>query len=322
MNIRQGTRMKSTIVLMSFLFIIAGCGAKKSEPIQTTIPASKIEPSQVFGIGRIEPELKILELTSETTGIIKAIYFQPGAMVSQGQKMIDLTSDIEQAQLSQSAAKIKVQLSEIEAAQARLAGTKIKADNARANFERAKNLFDQNAEAQRTFDDARTEYESLVQQIKQLEAEVTTAQNLLKQYQAAYQLAQADLNRKFISAPTDGQILALDVTIGSLISMGQVFGTFAPKSALSAWCEIDELFAPQVQINQQAYIRSQGMADTLAWGKVSFVGPYLRKKSIFADDVGVLEDRRVREVRILLDPMANILYGTRVECVIFVNRER
>lgn len=307
---------------MSFLFIIAGCGAKKSEPIQTTIPASKIEPAQVFGIGRIEPELKILELTSETTGIIKAIHFQPGAMVSQGQKMIELTSDIEQAQLSQAAAKVKVQLSEIEAAQARLAGTKIKADNARANFERAKNLFDQNAEAQRTFDDARTEYESLVQQIKQLEAGVVTAQNLLKQYQAAYQLAQAELNRKFISAPTDGQVLSLDVTIGSLISMGQVFGTFAPKSPLSAWCEIDELFAPQVQIDQQAYLRSQGMADTLAWGKVSFVGPYLRKKSIFADDVGVLEDRRVREVRILLDPKADILYGTRVECVIFVNREK
>ncbi len=314
--------MKSVFVLMGFLFIIAGCGAKKSEPIQTTIPASKIEPEQVFGIGRIEPELKILELTSEITGIIKAIYFQPGAMVSQGQKIIELTSDIEQAQLAQAQAKVKVQLSEIDAAQARLAGTKIKADNAKANFERAKNLFDQNAEAKRTFDDARTEYESLVQQIKQLEADVITAQNLLKQYQAAYQLAQAELNRKFIFAPTDGQVLSLDVTIGSLISMGQVFGTFAPKSALSAWCEIDELFAPSVQIGQQAYLRSQGMADTLAWGEISFVGPYLRKKSIFADDVGELEDRRVREVRILLDPKAKILYGTRVECVIFVNREK
>jgi multidrug efflux pump subunit AcrA (membrane-fusion protein) len=322
MSIGQRTPMRSTFVLMSVLFIMAGCGAKKSEQIQTTSPATKIEPAQVFGIGRIEPELKILELTSETTGIIKAINFQPGQMVSQGQKIIELTNDIEQAQLAQAAAKIKVQLSEIEAAQARLAGAKIKADNAKANFERAKNLFDQNAEAERTFDDARAEYESLVQQVKQLEADVATAQNLLKQHQAAYQLGQAELNRKFIAAPTDGQILSLDVTIGSLISMGQVFGTFAPKSALSAWCEIDELFAPQVQINQKAYVRSQGMADTLAWGRVSFVGPYLRKKSIFADDVGALEDRRVREVRILLDPQAEILYGTRVECVIFIDREK
>jgi HlyD family secretion protein len=322
LNMRQRARLRSLFVLMLFLFIIAGCGAKKTEQIKAEIPASKIEPAQVFGIGRIEPELKILELTSETTGIIKAIYFQPGDMVSQGQKIIELTNDIEQAQLAQAAAKVKVQLSEIEAEQARLAGMKIMADNAKANFERAKNLFDQKAEAERSYDDARTEYESLAQQIKQLEAEVITAQNLLKQYQAEYQLAQAELNRKFISAPTDGQVLSLDVTIGSLISMGQVFGTFAPKSALSAWCEIDELFAPSVQINQKAYTRSQGMTDTLAWGKVSFVGPYLRKKSILSDDVGELEDRRVREVRISLDPKADILYGTRVECVIFINREK
>lgn len=319
-KMRDRVRLRTLFALMGLLLIITGCGDKKTEPLETKNPASKIEPEQVFGIGRIEPELKILELTSETTGIIKAINFQPGDMVSQGQKIIELTNEVEQAQLAQAAARVKVQQSEIEAAQARLAGTKIKADNAKANFERAKNLFDQNAEAERTYDDARTEYESLVQQIKQLEADVITAQNLLKQYQAAYQLAQAELNRKFICAPIDGQVLSLDVTIGSLISTGQSFGTFAPKSALSAWCEIDELFAPSVQVNQNAYVRSQGMADTLAWGKVSFVGPHLRKKSIFADDVGVLEDRRVREVRILLDPKAEILYGTRVECVIFVNR--
>ena len=320
LNMRHRTR--SLFALISILFIIAGCDTKKTGQPKTEMPISRIEPAQVFGIGRIEPELKILELTSETTGIIKIIYFQPGEMVSQGQKIIELTNDIEQAQVSQAAAKVKVQLSEIDAAQARLAGKKIMTDNAKMNFERAKNLFDQNAQTEQALDDARTEYESLVQQMKQLEAEVVTAKNSLKQYQAEYQLAQAELNRKFISAPTDGQILSLDVTIGSLISMRQVFGTFAPKSALSAWCEIDELFAPIVQIGQRAYIRSQGMTDTLARGKVSFVGPYLRKKSIFADDVGMLEDRRVREVRILLDPNTEILYGTRVECVIFVNREK
>lgn len=307
-------------LMMSFMLIMAGCGAQKNDQSRIKITDFKIDLDQVVGIGRIEPELKILELTSETTGSVKIIHFQPGEMVTQGQRIIELTNDIEQAQVAQAAAKVKVQLAEIEVAQARLAGMKIRTDNAKENFRRAKNLFEQNAEAERTFDDARTEYKVLAQEIRRLEAEVITAQNLLKQYQAAYQLAQAELNRKFICAPTDGQVLSLDATMGSLISTGQVFGAFAPKSALSAWCEIDELFAPKVQIDQQAYIRSQGMADTLALGKVCFVGPYLRKKSVFSDDVGVLEDRRVREVRILLDPKAEILYGTRVECVIIIHR--
>jgi HlyD family secretion protein len=196
-------------LMMIFMLIIVGCGTESNDQSRSKIPDFKIDLNQVVGIGRIEPELKILELTSETTGSVKIMYFQPGEIVAQGQRIIELTNDIEQAQVAQAAAKVKVQLSEIEVAQARLAGTKIRTDNAKANFERAKNLFDQNAEAERTFDDARTEYESMAQEIRQLEAEVIAAQNLLKQYQAAYQLAQAELNRKFIFAPTDGQVLSL-----------------------------------------------------------------------------------------------------------------
>lgn len=305
-------------ILVGGMLLLSGCGSKELEQAETTInmPASV---NRVFGPGRIEPELKILELTSETNGTIQKIYFQPGQFAQAGQKIIELTNEIEQAKVAQALAKIKVQTFNIEAARARLAATKVQTDFAKSNLERARRLFEQNAEAKFNYETAETEYQSLTQEVKRLEAELATAEGSLKENQAAYQLARAELNRKFITAPTDGQILSLDVTIGSLISVGVPFGTFAPNSALSAWCEIDELYAPLVHPEQKAFLRSQGMADTLAWGKVSFVGPYLRKKSIFSDDVGVLEDRRVREVRILLEPEAKILFGTRVECVIITD---
>ncbi len=303
-------------ILVLGMFLLSGCGSKEVEQTEMAISNTPASFNRVFGIGRIEPELKILELTSETNGNIQKIYFQPGQIVQAGQKIIELTNEIEQAKVAQALAKIKVQTSNIEAARARLAGAKVKTDFAKSNLERARRLFEQNAEAKFNYETAETDYQSLIQDVKRLEAEVATAESLLKENQAAYQLTQAELNRKFITALTDGQILSLDVTIGSLISVGVPFGTFAPNSALSAWCEIDELYAPSVHPNQKAFLRSQGMADTLAWGKVSFTGPYLRKKSIFSDDVGVLEDRRVREVRILIEPKTEILFGTRVECVI------
>lgn len=46
--------------------------------------------------------------------------------------------------------------------------------------------------------------------------------------------------------------------------------------------------------------------------------PYLRKKSLFADNSANLEDRRVREVRVQLDNPENVLIGARVECIIDV----
>jgi len=51
---------------------------------------------------------------------------------------------------------------------------------------------------------------------------------------------------------------------------------------------------------------------------VILASPYLRKKSLFADNSANLEDRRVREVRVQLDNPENVLIGARVECIIDV----
>ena len=108
-----------------------------------------------------------------------------------------------------------------------------------------------------------------------------------------------------------------------MVTSQKILGVFAPDSPLSAWCEIDELFASEVQAGQKAYVRKQGTTEPLAHGEVSFSGPFLRKKSIFSDEVGDLQDRRVREVRIILDPGSDLHFGSRVQCVIlFEESER
>ena len=303
-------------MIMIFL-LMSSCGSKKEDQKDTS-QVLDMTPTQVFGLGRIEPELKILNLTSETSGVVTQIYFQPGDIVPQGLTIVELSNAIEKARVEQAAARIQTQFSQIKAAKAALAALKIKTENAKLTFERAKKLYEQDAETKFNYDLAKTEYESLLEEIKRLEAGVIAAQNLLKQYQADQKLAQAELNRKFITALTDGQLLSLDITLGSLISPEKPFGTFAPQSPLTAWCEIDELFASEVSAGQKAYVRYLGTTDALAWGKVTFAGPYLRKKSIFSDEVGDLEDRRVREVRITLEPDASLLFGSRIECVILL----
>jgi len=82
--------------------------------------------------------------------------------------------------------------------------------------------------------------------------------------------------------------------------------------------EVDELFADRVAVGQAAGIRRQGGSEILATGKVVSVAPDLKQKSLFSDEIGKLEDRRVREVRIRLDPPAGspLLLGARVECIL------
>jgi HlyD family secretion protein len=320
--IQKPVKIDSVIISIILFIIITGnigCGLKEEDQSSSN-PQTITEPARIIGIGRIEPQLRLLDLSSESSGLITALHYQAGDDIAQGQVIIELTQAVEQARLEQSKARLQSQLSEIKAFKAALAATRIRTENANVTYERAKSLFEKDAQTESYLDNTRTEYESLLEEIKRLEANVVTAQDSAKEFQASQKLAQAELEKRFLVAPTDGQILSLDVTIGTFVSAGNPIGTFAPKSPLCARCEIDELFAENVNKGQMAFIRYPGMAEPITEGTVIFAGPYLRKKSLFADDVGDLEDRRVREIVIKLSPDASVLYGSRVECVIQIKK--
>ena len=296
----------------------AGCQSKSAAPPPKSEAKMDMTPTQIVGLGRIEPELKILDLQSEVAGIVTGIFFHAGDVVAKDQTFVELSSAIEKARLEQKAAQVQSQRSQIDAARAALGSARARTENARLSFLRAKSLTEQDAQAQSIFDAAKAEYESLLEDIKRLEAGVVAAEDILKQAQADQRLSQAEYDRRFIKARSDGQILSLDITVGSLISPEKSFGTFAPKSALIARVEIDEMFAGLIQPGQKSYVRAPGMTEALARGKVTFAGPSLRRKSLFSDDVGSLEDRRVREIWISLDPGSPLLFGTRVEAVVLL----
>jgi len=307
-----------------FLFCITlsvfhGCRSKKPQITSQEDHFLPGEIQKIVGIGRIEPELKIVELASEVSGIVDDIFISPGEIITEGRSILHLRRDVEYAQVDQAIALVEAQKAVVHSSEANLESIKIKTDNAKSNFNRLNKLYQSGAGTQSDYDDAKANYESLLKDTHRLEADILTAQSFLKQTEADLELAKARFRQKMIVAPADGKLLSLDITLGSLVSPGQPFGSFAISSPLSVWCEIDELFAELVQVGQKAYIRSEGMTDTLAAGKIVFTGPYLRKKSIFSDDVGSFEDRRIREVRIRLESGAQLLYGQRVECVIQVN---
>ena len=126
------------------------------------------------------------------------------------------------------------------------------------------------------------------------------------------------LDRKHIRSPLNGTILSIDTRIGNFVKSETVLGEFAPEGGLVAITEIDELFADRVRIGQHATLRPQGDSTLLGEGKVVILSPYLKKKSLFSDNTSNLEDRRVREVRVSINPEASLLIGSRVECVIEV----
>ena len=146
-----------------------------------------------------------------------------------------------------------------------------------------------------------------------------TSESKLDELRKEEHLAKAELDHKTLKAPVDGIILNMKVTTGSSLSPLAEYCDFAPDGKLIARCEIDEMFADYIKKGQTAKITLVGSNDIIATGKVIRAAPSLKRKSLFSELPGDKEDRRVREIWIILDEDTDLLYNLQVECIISVN---
>lgn len=310
--------MKKLLYFILACLTLSSCGGGKKEEKKPTITSKQAmsDVDKVVGIANIEPVGKILPISSEVNGTITSIAVEANDEVKRGQTLMTLDYKVEESQLAQAKSKLGTQRAVIQSAQASLAPLQVKLENARTNYERNKNLLNGGATTQQVVDDSNFAYQQIQKDISAAQATVAQQESKMAELQADINYFQTLLDRKLIKAPMDGKILSIDTKVGSAITNTSALGDFAPAGNLMAITEIDELFADKIKMGQLAYIRPQGSTEVLAKGKVIFASPYLKKKSLFADKVENLEDRRVREVRVELEPDSKVLIGSRLECVI------
>ncbi len=308
--------MRKYILLCSSLLLLFSCGKKEEKKEVVVQKETKMDVDQVVGIATVEPVGRILPITSEVNGVVDKIYYNSGQKVKKGQVIFSLENGVEQAQLQQSQSKLATQKASIGSAKSSKESLKIKLANAKTTFERNQKMFAGGAVTQQALDDSKTNFEGLENDLRTSEETIAQQEARLMELERDIQYSQTVLARKSIRADVDGTILNLDLKLGSIVTPNSSVGDFAPEGPYMAITEIDELFAHRVQLGQAAYVRLQGAKDTLTTGKVIFVSPYLKKKSLFSDRPDNLEDRRVREVRVELQDKSKVLIGSRLECVI------
>jgi multidrug resistance efflux pump len=304
-------------LLMLLALLLISCKGEEKPTAQTPAPAT-LDPTQVVAIGRIEPEGQIVTLSAEVSGIVARLAAREGDTLRKGDLILEMSSDVEAAQLALAKARLATQRQQIAQAEANLQGARITAQNNQVKFRRIQNVYEQGAETGQNFDNARTDVQTAEQEVARLEAALNAARRQYAEFGDDIRVSEAQLAKKRLFAPADGLLLTLDVRKGNLLSPGTAVGDFAPAGPTIAVCEVDELFANDVRAGQPAAIRQQGTTRILAQGTVTYAAPALRKKSLFSDDPANLEDRRVREVKIRLTDGDSLLYNSRVECVIKV----
>lgn len=312
----------SLLLLLPFFSCKKGNSESSSgQPAADTTSANTaLEITKVVGIGKVEPEIDIVTLQSQVNGIIQKINFRESQSVPRGAVLFELDSNTESGKIDKIKAQVSEQEASIESIKVDIEKAKLNAAALKRTFERIQNAYQNNAETRQNIDNAESAWKLAEVDIRRLESQIVAAKAKIAELNTDLKLAQIELNKRKIIAETNGALLSLDVSIGSTITSATKLGEFAPESPVNVVTEVDELFCNKIQLGQQAYILQQGSTDTLATGKVIELAPNLKQKGLFSDEIGKLEDRRVREVRVRVDaPGAkNLLLGARVDCVIKV----
>lgn len=305
------------LLVFPFLLFFLACGSKQEEKASVATKDSLTVPNvqEIAGIGRVEPEDGLIELSSDQAGLIKTILFKEGDSVKRGQDLLLLDASVQLSQIADVASRLQTEQAQLGVSKANIEDAEVNLRKAEQDLEKTRRLVEKNAETRQKLEDAETEVNNRRIALQTQRANYTVTQKRIQEIQTQINTAKTTAGKYTVNAPSDGLIVELISKAGEALTIGQSYATMAPAGRLTVLCEIDELFADRIQVGQKATIRYKGYAETVSSGTVLYTAPYLKKKSLFSDQVGEKEDRRVREVRILLDKQ-DMLINRQVECVI------
>lgn len=308
--------MKKSLFLLLLCYLAASCESKKVNSVSSN---ENLDVPFVVGVGKIIPENDIIQLSSAVNGIVTIIYKNENETVEIGTLILEMEHALDDQKIVQLQQQRITNSRQILSDQASIDENQAKAINAKTTLLRLKNLFTAGAETQQNVDDADTNLKEIQATTARLEANEIVSKSKLEETNAALHSAQIERNQKLIRSPVKGKILELSVLIGSAINTQESFAQISPQGKTIAICEIDETNASKIKIEQTGWIRNIGSSDTISTGRVYFVNTFLKKKSLFTDQSGEKEDRRVRTIKMQLDHPESLLLNARIECVIDIS---
>ncbi len=130
--------------------------------------------------------------------------------------------------------------------------------------------------------------------------DIQIAQTELDSAIAAANRARTELNQAYIKAPVDGQILKIHGRLGEKIGENGI-ADFGQTAQMVAIAEIYQSEISQIRIGQTAIVTSPAFTGELK-AKVSDIGLQVSRQNVFANQPGENMDRRVVEVKVLINP--------------------
>lgn len=190
-------------LIFGLLASLLGMPVHAAEALETT-PVQLREVEQTYSIDGVVEATRQSTVSAQISGRVKAIFFDVGDRVSKGQVILK----IDEREANQALAGSKAQLSQAEAA----------LQNARLNYERSKQLFEQKFISRAALDKAKSDYD--VARAQAAASEAGAEQSALAQSYTS------------VIAPYAGVVAARMVELGEMVTVGKPLMTGFDPSQL------------------------------------------------------------------------------------------
>ncbi|AUX40742.1 RND transporter [Sorangium cellulosum] len=231
------------------------------------------------------------EVATQVAGAVLSVNVDVGSRVKKGDPLVvldarngALQAQAAEAAVAQARARLALQPGEspkgIDPDQVpEVRAAKQSMELAKAEAERTKQLYDQGAIAQATWDAARTQaqnaaaqYEAAVNGIRATVASLTSAQ------------AQAGLASKAVSdttvrAPFDGAVAEKRISVGEFASPGRVVAVVVRDNPLRLLIDVPEADIARVELGKQVHVKVAAFPDRVFPGVVKRIGASLKASS-------------------------------------------
>jgi multidrug resistance efflux pump len=317
--------MKRSLLILITVMLLTACSSnagRNEEEKKIKLPVQNSKAiTRVVATGKVEPDGGIVELASPTGGIVTEVLKKEGENVKKDEPVIRLDDDLESIRITELKSHVESQTAQIESDKITLQTALNRFENRNRLLESTRVLVSGGAETKQNLDDLETDVRTQSLAVENATANLAVSKSKLRDIEAQLQYSEAEAAKKTLKAPSDGIILSIKVKKGSAVNTLSTFADFAPAGPEIVRAEIDELFADRLSTGLAVNILKTGGDSVLAEGRVFFISPYMKKKSLFSGKTDEQEDRLIREVKISLDNDNDndLILNSKVECEIILN---
>jgi HlyD family secretion protein len=229
------------IALVAVIAMVMGGGASATTGNYTyeTVKVDKGDVARVVtASGAVQPREKV-EVGSEVSGKITAVYVDFNAPVKKDQVLAQVDPETFQNTLDQNIARLRQSEASVDNTRASIDRARLALDVQTKAFERTKKLYAEGATSTQAMEQAEQAFQNAELELQTQQVSLKSAQAGLETARATVQDSRLRLERTKIRSPIDGVILGRNVEVGQTIQSSQSIAKLFTVAADLSQIEIE-----------------------------------------------------------------------------------